>query len=66
VTVWLPGQQVVIRGKVFGVVCAKNVAFQSSSEVQGDVHHMSFAIEQGAVFEGRSVVAADRQLTIPY
>src|SRR5947207_2982200 len=54
VTGMVAGQQVVVRGKVSGVVCAKNVALQSSSEVQGDVHHMSFAIEQGALFEGRS------------
>ena len=40
-------------------MCAKHVALQASSEVQGDVHHMSFAIEQGAVFEGRSRRAAD-------
>jgi cytoskeletal protein CcmA (bactofilin family) len=59
VTGMVAGQPVVIRGKVSGVVCAKNVAFQSSSEVQGDVHHMSFAIEQGARFEGRSRRAAD-------
>ena len=59
VTGMVADQQVVVRGKVSGVVCAKNVALQSSSEVQGDVHHMSFAIEQGAVFEGRSRRAAD-------
>ena len=59
VTGMVAGQQVVVRGKVSGVVCAKNVALQSSSEVQGDVHHMSFAIEQGALFEGRSRRAVD-------
>jgi cytoskeletal protein CcmA (bactofilin family) len=59
VTGMVAGQQVVVRGKVSGVVCAKNVALQSSSEVQGDVHHMTFAIEQGALFEGRSRRAAD-------
>src|SRR5262245_8752960 len=59
VTGMVAGQQVVVRGKVSGVVCAKNVALQASSEVQGDVHHMSLAIEQGAVFEGRSRRAAD-------
>src|ERR1700704_1058837 len=59
VTGMVAGQQVVVRGKVSGVVCAKNVALQASSEVQGDIHHMSFAIEQGAVFEGRSRRAAD-------
>jgi len=48
------GRQVVVRGKVSGVICAQAVALQASSQVDGDVHHMSFAIEQGAHFEGRS------------
>jgi cytoskeletal protein CcmA (bactofilin family) len=48
------GQQVVVRGTVSGVVCGKAVALQASSQVEGDIHHMSFAIEQGAQFEGRS------------
>jgi cytoskeletal protein CcmA (bactofilin family) len=29
------------------------VALQSSSKVEGDIHHMSLAIEQGAEFDGR-------------
>ena len=52
------GQQVVVRGTVSGVVCGKTVALQASSRVEGDIHHMSFAIEQGAYFEGRSRRAA--------
>jgi cytoskeletal protein CcmA (bactofilin family) len=48
------GRQVVVRGKVFGVVCGQTVALQASSHVDGDIHHMSFAIERGAEFEGRS------------
>jgi cytoskeletal protein CcmA (bactofilin family) len=48
------GRQVVVRGKVSGVVCGQTVALQASSQVDGDIHHMSFAIEQGAHFEGRS------------
>ena len=59
VTGMVAGDQVVVRGKVSGAVCAKHVALQASSEVQGDIHHMSFAIEQGALFEGRSRRAAD-------
>ena len=54
VTGMVAGQQVVIRGTVSGVVCGKSVALQTSSQVDGDVPHMSFAIEQGAQFEGRS------------
>lgn len=53
------GEQVVVRGKVSGVVCAKTVALQASSDVQGDIHHMTFSIEQGAMFEGRSRRATD-------
>jgi cytoskeletal protein CcmA (bactofilin family) len=48
------GQQVVVRGTVSGVVCGKTVALQASSQVEGDIHHLSFAVEQGAQFDGRS------------
>jgi cytoskeletal protein CcmA (bactofilin family) len=48
------GRQVVVRGKVSGVICGQTVALQASSQVDGDIHHMSFAIEQGAQFDGRS------------
>ena len=54
VTGMVAGRQVVVRGKVSGVVCGQAVALQASSQVDGDIHHMSFAIEQGAHFEGRS------------
>jgi cytoskeletal protein CcmA (bactofilin family) len=58
VTGMVAGQQVIVRGVVSGVVCGKSVALQASSHVQGDVHHMALAIEQGAMFEGRSRRAA--------
>jgi cytoskeletal protein CcmA (bactofilin family) len=48
------GQQVVIEGKVSGVICGKTVALRSASDVEGDIHHMSFTIEMGAMFDGRS------------
>jgi cytoskeletal protein CcmA (bactofilin family) len=48
------GRQVVVRGRVSGVIAAQAVALQASSQVEGDIHHMSFAIEQGAQFDGRS------------
>ena len=59
VTGMVAGEQVVIRGKVSGVVCGKTVALQSSSDVEGDIHHMSFTIEQGAMFDGSSRRAAN-------
>ena len=54
VTGMVAGRQVVVRGKVSGVVLGQTVALQASSQVEGDIHHMSFLIEQGALFEGRS------------
>jgi cytoskeletal protein CcmA (bactofilin family) len=54
VTGMVAGRQIVVRGKVSGVVCGQTVALQASSQVEGDIHHMSFLIEQGALFEGRS------------
>jgi cytoskeletal protein CcmA (bactofilin family) len=29
------------------------VALQASARVEGDIHHLSLAIEQGAEFDGR-------------
>jgi len=58
VTGMVAGQQVVIHGNVYGAVCGKTVALRATSHVEGDVHHMALAIEQGAVFEGRSRRAA--------
>ena len=54
VTGMVAGRQIVVRGKVSGVVLGQTVALQASSQVEGDIHHMSFLIEQGAFFEGRS------------
>src|SRR5262249_58351252 len=54
VTGMVAGQQVVVRGTVLGVVCARTVALQSTCHVESDVHHMSLAIEQGAHFHGHS------------
>ena len=58
VTGMVAGRQVVVRGKVSGVICGKTVALQASSNVDGDIHHMSLLIEQGAMFDGRSRRAA--------
>ena len=54
VTGMVAGRQVIIRGKVSGVICGKTVALQASSGVEGDIYHMSFTIQQGAMFDGRS------------
>jgi cytoskeletal protein CcmA (bactofilin family) len=61
VTGMVAGRQVVVRGKVSGIVCGRTVALQASSKVDGDIHHMSLLIEQGALFEGRSRRAKTEQ-----
>jgi cytoskeletal protein CcmA (bactofilin family) len=35
------------------------VVLQASAEVEGDIHHMSLVIEQGASFDGRCRRPAD-------
>ncbi|MEM7399068.1 MAG: polymer-forming cytoskeletal protein [Pseudomonadota bacterium] len=47
-------EDVVIRGKVMGSIRGLRVSLQSQSHVEGDIHHQSLAIEQGAYFEGKS------------
>ena len=47
-------EDVVIRGKVMGSIRGLRVTLQSQSHVEGDIHHQSLAIEQGAYFEGKS------------
>jgi cytoskeletal protein CcmA (bactofilin family) len=47
-------EEVVVRGHVMGSIRGRKVMLQSSSHVEGDVHHQSLAIEQGAYFEGKS------------
>ena len=54
VTGTVVGEQVLVWGKVSGVIRAKRVSLQALSKVEGEIHHLSFAIEEGALFEGRS------------
>lgn len=51
--------EVVIRGHVLGSVRGKRVLLQTSSHVEGDVYHLTLAIEQGAFFEGKSRRTSD-------
>ena len=54
VTGKVTGQKVDVCGTVAGIVCGTTVVLKSSSTVEGDIHHMSLAIENGAQFEGNS------------
>ncbi len=54
VTGGIVSDEVVVRGHVMGSVRGKRVLLQSTSRVEGDIYHLTLAIEQGAYFEGKS------------
>jgi len=53
VTGTVAAERVIVRGKISGVIRGMTVALQASARVEGDIHHMSLTIEQGAEFDGR-------------
>jgi cytoskeletal protein CcmA (bactofilin family) len=53
VTGTVAAERVIVRGRISGVIRAMTVALQASARVEGDIHHMSLSIEQGAEFDGR-------------
>jgi len=59
VTGTIAAERVVVRGQIAGVIRGVMVTLQSTSHVEGDIHHVSLAIEQGAEFDGRCRRAAD-------
>ena len=59
VTGTVAAERVIVRGTISGVIRGMTVTLQSSSHVEGDIHHMSLAIEQGAEFDGRCRRSAD-------
>ncbi|MEC9367662.1 MAG: polymer-forming cytoskeletal protein [Pseudomonadota bacterium] len=52
---------VIVRGRVNGSIRGLRVTLQASSHVEGDIHHQTLAIEQGAFFEGKSRRTDDPQ-----
>jgi cytoskeletal protein CcmA (bactofilin family) len=59
VTGTVAAERVIVRGRISGVIRATTVALQASARVEGDIHHMSLVIEQGAEFDGRCRRPAD-------
>jgi len=53
VTGIVAAERVIVRGKIAGAIRSVMVALQSSARVEGDIHHRSLSIEQGAQFDGR-------------
>ncbi|MBU2532616.1 MAG: polymer-forming cytoskeletal protein [Alphaproteobacteria bacterium] len=54
ITGGIMAQEIVVRGHVMGSIRGSKIMLQASSHVEGDVHHTTLAIEQGAYFEGKS------------
>lgn len=54
ITGGIMAEEVIIGGRVMGSVRARHVTLQSTSRVEGDVHHQSLTIRQGAVFNGKA------------
>jgi cytoskeletal protein CcmA (bactofilin family) len=59
VTGTIAAERVIVRGRTSGVIRATSVALQGSARVEGDIHHISLTIEQGAEFDGRCRRPAD-------
>ena len=47
------GDRVIVLGKIVGEIRGKMVALLSTAHVEGDIHHASLAIDEGAEFAGR-------------
>jgi cytoskeletal protein CcmA (bactofilin family) len=59
VTGTVAAERVIVRGHISGVIRGVTVTLQASSKVEGDIHHISLSIEQGAEFDGRCRRPAD-------
>jgi len=46
--------EVVVRGKVKGIIRADQVMLQDTAQVESEIFHKSLVIEQGAIFDGQS------------
>lgn len=65
VTGLLNAEEIVVKGAVFGTIKAADVKLESSAQVEGDLYHQTFSLEQGARFEGRSRRSATRDELLP-
>jgi len=50
----ITAEEVVVRGKVRGVIRANRVILQDSAQVDSEIFHKKLSIEEGACFEGTS------------
>jgi cytoskeletal protein CcmA (bactofilin family) len=54
VTGSVTAEDVVVRGHLAGSIRGLRITLQAQSHVEGDIFHQTFALEQGAHFDGRS------------
>lgn len=52
------GDRVTVLGRIVGDIRGRTVVLMSSARVEGEIHHTSLAIEDGAEFEGRCRLSA--------
>jgi cytoskeletal protein CcmA (bactofilin family) len=50
----ITAEEVVVRGKVTGLIRAKRVILQDTAQVDSEIVHKRLSIEEGATFEGRA------------
>jgi cytoskeletal protein CcmA (bactofilin family) len=50
----ITAEEVVVRGRVKGVIRANRVILQDSARVESEIFHKRFSIEEGAIFDGHS------------
>jgi cytoskeletal protein CcmA (bactofilin family) len=50
----ITAEEVVVRGKVTGIIRANRVILQDSAHVESEIFHKKLSIEEGACFEGIS------------
>lgn len=53
VTGTIAAETVLVHGQVAGTIRGVNVVLKPSARCEGDIHHHSLEVDQGAVFEGR-------------
>lgn len=55
----ITAEEVVVRGKVTGIIRATRVILQDSAHVESEIFHKKLSIEEGACFEGVSRLRDD-------
>jgi cytoskeletal protein CcmA (bactofilin family) len=55
----IAADEVIVRGKINGLICAHDVILHADAHIEGEIFHAVLTIEQGAYFEGDARVRKD-------